>query len=290
MTEPRLVALGRRRHAWCHGQWPIRNHLRTDATFCSQESDHSDQHFAIHNLMRRLSKRATAQMLVDLVAHPDPRHHLVHRPLFRSMAPKIAVPQKLVHISNDPDYTHMSVDVFQNTGFAIGASHFIHSLQGAGKYEILEVYGHKDKTFTTSVVQFGVNLCGHEGVGTMLLVAPGVGMTWVHGSAWGVHRHRHRRALSVDCVLDNRAHWVHGQSERQLPTSIARRAPRHPHGRVRKERRTKAIHEGETRGWRRTPLHGSHDPLLTAQGRCRSRRSLTNSIEPDCTTPTNMSI
>ncbi|ETW07877.1 hypothetical protein, variant 2 [Aphanomyces invadans] len=164
MTEPRLVALGRRRHAWCHGQWPIRNHLRTDATFCSQESDHSDQHFAIHNLMRRLSKRATAQMLVDLVAHPDPRHHLVHRPLFRSMAPKIAVPQKLVHISNDPDYTHMSVDVFQNTGFAIGASHFIHSLQGAGKYEILEVYGHKDKTFTTSVVQFGVNLCGHEGV------------------------------------------------------------------------------------------------------------------------------
>ncbi|RQM12574.1 hypothetical protein B5M09_011499 [Aphanomyces astaci] len=57
-----------------------------------------------------------------------------------------------------------SVDVFQNTGFAIGASHFLHSLQGAGKYEILEVYGHNDKTFTTSVIQFGVNLCGHQGV------------------------------------------------------------------------------------------------------------------------------
>ncbi|KAF0700371.1 Aste57867_9076 [Aphanomyces stellatus] len=88
-----------------------------------------------------------------------------HRPLFRSMAPKLAVPQQLLVMANDPNnYTHMSVDVFQNTGFAIGASHFIHSLQGAGKYEILEVYGHNNKTSTASVIQFGANLCGHEGV------------------------------------------------------------------------------------------------------------------------------
>ncbi|RHY13515.1 hypothetical protein DYB25_005693, partial [Aphanomyces astaci] len=110
--------------------------------------------------MRGLPKLATAQKMVDRVA----TQKLVHRPLFRSMAPKIEVPHKLVQISNDPNYTHMSVDVFQNTGFAIGASHFLHSLQGAGKYEILEVYGHNDKTFTTSVIQFGVNLCGHQGV------------------------------------------------------------------------------------------------------------------------------
>ncbi|CAK4405138.1 unnamed protein product [Aphanomyces euteiches] len=112
--------------------------------------------------MRGLPQRA--QPLMDLILPAAEKTLLVHRPLFRSMAPVIEVPQKLLQISNDPNYTHMNVDVFKNTGFAIGASHFIHSLQGAGKYEILEVYGHNDKQFTTSVIQFGANLCGHEGV------------------------------------------------------------------------------------------------------------------------------
>ncbi|KAG9408131.1 hypothetical protein AC1031_021376 [Aphanomyces cochlioides] len=112
--------------------------------------------------MRGLPQRA--QPLMDLIRPAAEKTILVHRPLFRSMAPVIEVPQKLLQISNDPNYTHMNVDVFKNTGFAIGASHFIHSLQGAGKYEILEVYGHNDKQFTTSVIQFGANLCGHEGV------------------------------------------------------------------------------------------------------------------------------
>ncbi|ETW10138.1 hypothetical protein, variant 1 [Aphanomyces invadans] len=74
------------------------------------------------------------------------------------------LPSKMIEISNDPNYTNMSDDVFRSTSLASSDAHYIHSLSIPGKYEAFHVYGHADKTSTISSVYFGRKLCGHEGI------------------------------------------------------------------------------------------------------------------------------
>ncbi|RHY02743.1 hypothetical protein DYB30_002629 [Aphanomyces astaci] len=45
--------------------------------------------------------------------------------------------------------------------------HYIHSLNIAGKFQGFEVYGHPNKSGTTSVIHFGDKLCGHPGIVTI---------------------------------------------------------------------------------------------------------------------------
>ncbi|ETV87650.1 hypothetical protein H257_01150 [Aphanomyces astaci] len=74
------------------------------------------------------------------------------------------LPSKVVHLAQDASVTNLRDLLFRTVPAEQLEGHYIHSLNIAGKFQGFEVYGHPNKSGTTSVIHFGDKLCGHPGI------------------------------------------------------------------------------------------------------------------------------
>ncbi|KAF0713189.1 Aste57867_4466 [Aphanomyces stellatus] len=105
-------------------------------------------------MSRALSRRGLPQALKELVS-PTQSSKQTQGPRTNPSS----------YFANDPtNYTKLTRDIVKDIEHALLPSQYVASIQAASPSEILQVFGHNDKTCTTAVAQFGAALEGYQGV------------------------------------------------------------------------------------------------------------------------------
>ncbi|KAF0738561.1 hypothetical protein Ae201684_005612 [Aphanomyces euteiches] len=132
----------------------------------------------------------------------------------------LAVPTKIAEIAADSNYVALTKDmVWNNPQVPTRRSEdqddfFFPNIHEPGKYEAVQVFGHKDKTNVVAWVHLGRQLCGAKGI------LHGGCIATVFDELFVTSTKKKTSCLFTSGGQDGRLRRLHGDNDSQFPPSI----------------------------------------------------------------------